>query len=53
MKKTMNLAKMSTEFVHQFVDIDDKFLRICILLVVGPDTVVGSAYGNSSDCMHR
>ena len=46
MKKTMTLAKMSTPFLDQFVAIDAKFLGICILTVVGPDTVVGSASGN-------
>ena len=28
MKKTTNLAKMSTQFVDQFWDLDDMFLRI-------------------------
>ena len=44
--KTTNLANISPKFLDQFVDFDDTFLRICILFVVGPDTVVGSASGN-------
>ena len=41
MKKT-NSTNIST----QCWDLDDMFLRICILFVVGLDTAVGSAFGN-------
>ena len=44
--KTTNLAKFSTWFLDQLGDLDDMFLRICILFVVGLDTAVGSAFGN-------
>ena len=47
------LGQYLSRFLHQFVDFDDTFLRICILFVVGPDTVVGSASGNSSDCLYK
>ena len=42
-KKTTNLAKMSTQFVDQFWDLDDMFLRICIFVFLGLDTAVESA----------
>ena len=46
MKKTTNLVKISTRFLDQSQDLDDMFLRTCILFVVGLDTAVGSAFGN-------
>ena len=45
-KTTTNLANISTRSLDQFWNLDDMFLRICILVFVGLDTAVGSASGN-------
>ena len=45
-KTTKNLANISTQSLDQFWNLDDMFLRICILVFVGLDTAVGSASGN-------
>ena len=42
----MKTCKIPTKFSDQFVALDDKFLRMCFLLVVGLDAVEGSDSDN-------
>ena len=42
-KTTTNLARISTQSLDQFWDLDDMFLKICILVFVGLNTAVEPA----------